>query len=310
MKLSNVLKHFADGSAWGIIGRRISSHLPKRLDNRNIAFLQEEWKTYRKFEKRYRKFIENYQIPDMGASKKPDIVWILWLQGYEKAPALVKACINSVRTNNPDKKVILLDEQSLSQYCHLPDYIIEKYKKGIIPNAHYSDLIRASLLAEHGGTWCDATVFSSEKFPSYIESSPLFVFKELELGRRDIMPTVCSSWFISALPNEPILALTRDVLFDYWKEAKILDNYFVFHIVFALAARHFKKEWDAVPAFNNCSPHTLQFEFDKPYNEERWNQIMAMSPIHKLNHHIDYAKNEGETNYAHLLALYDDQDSE
>jgi len=41
----------------------------------------------------------------------------------------------------------------------LPGYIVEKWEKGRIPAAMFSDLLRVELLIKYGGTWIDSTVF-------------------------------------------------------------------------------------------------------------------------------------------------------
>ena len=186
----------------------------------------------------------------------------------------------------PDRELVILDEKKIGEIIHLPDYIWEKRRNGIISHAHFSDLLRVSLLCEYGGIWCDATVLCTGNPPGVMKDSPLFVFKSMDLTRRDRTPTVCSSWYISAWSNQRILLLTRNLLYEYWKSAEKLGNYFAFHVFLALAARRYPEDWDKIPMYNNHSPHTLQFELADPYSDERWKEILSMSPIHKLNHHI------------------------
>lgn len=79
-------------------------------------------------------------------------VWFMWLQGLDNAPPIIKSCYQSLKTNLPDKEIILIEENNLNDYVHLPDYIEEKYKKGIISRTHFSDLVRLELLINGGGT--------------------------------------------------------------------------------------------------------------------------------------------------------------
>lgn len=57
------------------------------------------------------------------------IVWTLWWQGEDKAPDIVKACINSMRTNIPYAKVVVLNQFNIQEYIKIPEYIIDKFKK-------------------------------------------------------------------------------------------------------------------------------------------------------------------------------------
>ena len=259
------------------------------IKNKNIIEKQCEDETYRKFLKKYGETIR-LGIEADTPPQKNDIVWILWLQGIEEAPPLVQACIASVRKNMKGKRIIILTEDIIQQYVNLPDFVYLKRKQGIISNAHFSDLVRVSLLCDHGGIWCDATVLLTETPPSFMTDDPLFVFKSMDLARYDLNPTVCSSWYISSWSNQRILLLTRKLLLDYWKTEDKIDNYYIFHIFLAMAARRYPDDWNRIPFFNNHSPHTLQFELNDQYTQERWQQILNMSPIHKLNHHIEYLK--------------------
>ena len=133
--------------------------------------------------------------------------------------------------------------------------------------------------------------------------APMFVFKALDLSRRDLEPTICSSWYIAAWSNQRILLLTYKLLLEYWKTAEDVGNYFAFHIFLAMAARRYPEDWESIPVYNNHSPHTLQFEFNHDYSDERWNAIKRMSPIHKLNHHIQYDPDKNNY-FHHVLDTY------
>lgn len=161
-------------------------------------------------------------------------------------------------------------------------------KKGWISRAHYSDILRIDLLCRHGGLWVDATVLNTGGDFSNLEV-PLFVYKSLNLSRKDSQAIVASSWLISSYSNHPILLYTRKLLWAYWRRKNSLCNYFLFHICFTIATERYPIEWSAVPTFNNHSPHILHFELNEQFSEKRWEQLKHISAFHKLNHHIDYS---------------------
>lgn len=273
---------------------------PKRICNKNIAFQNDEWNCYRRYKKKYLYLLNEIDTSNIQKNK-PNIIWVLWLQGKNSMPSLVKSCICSIKNNNPDLEIVILDSCNLYQYVNLPEYIIEKYKLGIIPMAQFSDLVRINLLTHHGGYWCDATLFCTDKFPAYVKKTDLFVFKNVDLNRRDLTPTVCSNWFISSCPEHPILVGTEKMLFKYWEKSKTLDNYFIFHIFFAISARFFEKEWESVPTWSNHPPHVLQFELSRPFCKDRFEEICGMSFIHKLNHHKNFSVSGIYTFYDFIL---------
>ncbi|MBZ4299811.1 capsular polysaccharide synthesis protein, partial [Streptococcus pneumoniae] len=61
---------------------------------------------------------------------------------------------------------------------------------------------------------------------------PLFVYKSLNLSRKDSQAIVASSWLSSSYSNHPILLYTRKLLWAYWRRKNSLCNYFLFHICF------------------------------------------------------------------------------
>ena len=201
----------------------------------------------------------------------------------------------------PNKEIVILTENNYKKYTDFPDYIIEKYEKGIISKTHFSDLLRTNLLIKHGGLWLDSTVFcTADSEPLYITKEPLFVYKEISLDRVDKMPIKSSSWLINSCKNNPILVATQKLLFEYWKKENALSNYFLFHLAFSIACDEYKEEFDKIPVFNNISPHVLQFELEKKYNKNRFEQIKKMSDFHKLNKSIEIKK-DVFTNYDFVI---------
>ena len=108
---------------------------------------------------------------------------------------------------------------------------------------------------------------------------------------------MASSWLIAARSNNPILCLTRDLLYEYWKSHDYLVHFFLVHLFFALAARKYKDEWDNIPMYNNRSPHTMMFELGDTFSEERWEELKKMSSFHKLTRHTEYDKEGTVYNY-------------
>ena len=88
-------------------------------------------------------------------------IWFCWLQGLEQAPPLVKLCYEALGQKLPDREIVVIDAKNVFDYITLPEEIVEKWKRGIIGPAHFSDLIRLELLVRYGGYWIDATVYLS-----------------------------------------------------------------------------------------------------------------------------------------------------
>ena len=110
-------------------------------------------------------------------------IWVFWWQGESSAPALVQTCIRSIRTHANGHDVIVLDKDNYADYAHLPDYVTEKRRDGIITVQQFSDILRLSLINRYGGLWMDATIFLTRPLPEYLLSLPFFTARTRNGGR-------------------------------------------------------------------------------------------------------------------------------
>jgi len=297
------MKAFKRGGAWGNLRKYVRRKFPvKLIRNKNVNSWAVQDMVYRKLHREFKPVIdEGVQVN--GPQEMSDKVWICWFQGLDQAPELVKACVESVRRNLPDREIIIITNENIHDYVQFPDYIEKKWKAGIISFAHLSDILRVELLCRYGGIWIDSTVLCTDgEFASYIKELPLFNYVRADLTRKDQHPTLGPSWVISAHSNHPILLLTCKLLYAYWSKYNHLEDYFLFHLFFAMAARRYIKDWEAIPAFDNHPANMMQFEIQNEYSPERWNQLLRMSDFHKLNHRKAFA--EGNTIYNHILKMY------
>ena len=269
--------------------------------NPNIIGLAERERCYRKLKRKYKKILINDKSINIDKKKeeKSNKIWICWFQGIENAPEIVKACYNSVVKNYNDKEIIVLTEENYKQYVNIPEYILKKWEKGYINFAHFSDILRIELLSKYGGLWIDSTIFTTKKSDLvFNDNIELFVFKQVDLDRKNSLAVVASNWLIYANRDNNIINLTKKLLYQYWKDYNHAINYNIFHIFFKFATEVYKDEWDKVPTFNNISPHILQFELNDDFEEVRFNQIRDMSDFHKLNWRI---KSENKNSYYNYI---------
>ena len=209
-------------------------------------------------------------------------VWVCWLQGYDKAPHIVKRCIDSIRQHSRGLDTVVIDNTNIHDYITVPRHISEKYEKGIIPNAHYSDYIRVSLLALHGGIWIDSTVLLTDSLPDRIVDTDLFCFKLQSIGK-----AYASNWFIASAVQHPFLVQMRALLEEYWLREDRLVSYSIFHLFWAMVADYNdfnRRLWADVPYFADINCKILQMELFADYSTRRLDEIKAISPIHKLTY--------------------------
>lgn len=233
---------------------------------------------------------------------RSNIVWFFWLQGIENAPLLVQRCYSSMKENLQDKEIVLLTQDNYNEYVQFPEFIQSKIDMGIITKTHMSDLLRLELLIKYGGTWVDATVFcSGNEYPKYILDSDLFVFQSLKPGA-DGHACVISSWLMTSCTNNPIILLTRELLYDYWTRNNSMIDYFLIHDFFQLAIETYPEEWKKVVPFSNSTPHILLLRMFEEYDEDVWNAIKQQTAFHKLSYkHEDTLLSKKGTYYDMLI---------
>ena len=247
-----------------------------------ILRLSADKQLYDYLKKRFYKFIEGSCEENYLTHEKSKKVWVCWLQGInEDTPLVVKRCIQSMYDNLKKEEVILLTESNYSDYISLPEFVINKYREGIITKTHLTDLLRLELLIKYGGIWIDATVLCTGDIPDYILNSDLFLFQNLKPGR-DGDAIALSSWFIAAKTNNKVLMATQKLMYEYWKKNNTLINYFLIHNFLRMSLERFPDEDDRIIKYSNSTPHILLLDMFKPFNMHKWSIIKDMTPIHKL----------------------------
>lgn len=254
---------------------------------------------FKYIENKYKKFLNKLEY-NKNTNEFSNKVWWCWFQGEENAPDLNRACLNSLKKNLFDREIIVITDENYEQYIKLPQYIKEKYHKGIITKTHFSDILRTNLLVKYGGTWIDSSVLCTS-YDRELFDKNLFVYQNWKTGDDSI---VASSWFITSEVNNPILKDTLNLLNEYWKKHNYLINYFLFHFFFAMATQKYNEQWRKVDRFSNLPPHILQFELLENYSNKRFEQIENMASFHKLNQKLDFSKCKGDTNYDYIINKY------
>lgn len=212
-------------------------------------------------------------------------VWFCWLQGLEHAPLVVKVCYESLKYRLREKEIMLLTERNISDYVKLPDFVVEKYRRGVIPPAHYTDLLRLELLIRYGGTWIDATVLcTSGQYKKELFDSDLFVFQRLRKGTTKFLGL--SNWFMTACTNNEVLLMVRGLLLEYWRRYDCVVDYFMFHLFFGMAAKVFPKDIERMNKFGNRLPMLLQQRLADEFDEEWYKELCKRTCFHKLTYRL------------------------
>lgn len=280
----------------GNLSNKIPCYIFEKLgfSNEEIQDLEVRNKSYIYFKKKYSKYLDGISKTDYKVETDNKIVWVCWFQGYDNAPDIVKKCIDSMYKWLPEYQIVIITTENLFKYIELPDYIIEKWKNGIITNTLFSDFVRLDLLNRYGGIWIDSTVYFTGPLPQYVNSSDFFMFR---CNHYDI-PKFGESWFIKSSPNNEVLYKTLQLMNEYWKHESKIRDYFQMFIFMKIVIERDSSKIKNMIKIPNSIPHMLQAYLNDGFDKDIYNEICKITPIHKLTYkNIDWNVKNSFVNY-------------
>lgn len=282
------------------------AHMYERLHKHEKA--HQLYKTY--LENKYQKIIEKYadkeSVLSPNAEPSGKKIWVLWWEGVEEMPEIVRYCCQSMKEHASGYEVVVLTKDNYNEYAMLPKHIIDHFKAGHIEIVHLADILRVFLLCQHGGIWLDATVFLSDDLP--LEYMDKTFFSSNTGNRQSIFASKgrWSGYFMAVSHSHTVLFdYLQEIYTEYWQDHNIILCYFLLDYLLLMAYEHFEpiqKLIDAIP-INNINVKKLSAKLNAPFDEAEWNEIKKDTVLHKLTWKRElYIQNNGyETFYGRLL---------
>lgn len=236
--------------------------------------------------------------PPAKRENAQSVIWQYWEQGEAEMPPLVRVCAQSVEKFGGAKRVFL-SAKNVEDFVEIPARIYDLKRRGAMGTAHFSDILRASLLVQSGGTWIDSTVLLTDFIPQSVMSSDLFVFQNDPAVDGDGLNM--ASYFMHSVPNEKIISDALGIIFDYWKDNDFLANYFLFLHAFTMATRATPQNaalWKKVPNTSFLPVQELQQKLALPFDSAEWARLKKNSFAHKLSHKQKVVSKLGNHNAA------------
>jgi hypothetical protein len=265
----------------------------------------------RYYHERYREFFDSYDfsapIPKSDDTLRGK-VWVCWWQGLDYAPEIVRACVDSIRRAAFGHDVIVLDESNYRDYADMPDWLVDKFKNGIISRTQFSDCLRFTLLAQHGGIWLDATVFCSAPLPSDAFERGLFTISRPDCDHMSPAAGRFSDFCLGCNDTgRREYASIRDAYYLYWRTNNMLIDYltndYMIVLLQLLDPEHVGRAFAAVEP-SNPRMADLLIHLNDQYDAKLWEEIKADTSIFKLSWKVPVAREvDGrETFYGKLLS--------
>ena len=211
-------------------------------------------------------------------------IWVCWLQGEDKMPEVPKICYELIKKNSNEHPVILITLDNYKDYINIPDYILKKYENKEIKDAHFSDIIRTTLLADIGGCWIDSTVLLTNKLDDEIFDYPFFSIK-FKPSNFYITENKWSNFFLVCQKNSLLFKYTKNFLYNYIKnERKFIDYFLMDYIMYLgyINSSEIQKQIDNI-FLNNENVHELEKIINQPYQIKLYKELTKNTSIFKLS---------------------------
>lgn len=203
--------------------------------NKNKAIQKYLSKKYSYIIEKYNNdFSKNFaEINTENTNKQP--IWVLWWQGKDNMPDIIKACYESKLHHSNGHPVIFIDKSNIKQYIDFPDYIWKQFETGKLRIQHLSDMARIKLIKEYGGLWLDASIYCLRDIPEHIFSLPLYSLKNKNDNDLFLSNDKWTTFTIGGQKNNLLCCFLDDFFMEYCKSGKPFIDYFMFDCAISLA---------------------------------------------------------------------------
>ena len=268
----------------------------------------------RYFKKNYSHIIDKYKNTAISNEKISDpLIWVFWGQGEDNMPPLVKACYRQLTKYN--NNVVLVTLKNVENYINLPNVIYDKTYTEKISWAHFSDIVRNTLLAKHGGLWLDATVWVSGKIP--FEKLSLVKFfsanGKIPQSSRSIRFWTSfeynwNTWCMwSKQINNPLFSFVSETLMAIAEREKQWPDYVIQDYLIYYAYKNIPgiiemlEQSKTIPCNNR---NELAKVMDNEFNEDKYKELTKDDFVFKLSFRAKWdktTKDGTETFYGRIL---------
>ena len=242
------------------------------------------------------------QIDDSSDEKEeettefPKMIWTMWQQGEAQIPETVETSMKTIKdfAKRNDCKFYLLTDENLADFINIPSDITDKYKKKKLSAAHYSDIIRFSLLYQYGGIWMDATLFVSPYATIKMFEGDFFTLNHPPIGTNQMERTVgdfkWAGFFLAGKKGKPYFKHIRDLYIYYVRKYPVFIHYLMmdYFILSEYESNHeFKELVDRLPIL--APAERVWFLRDHAhdlFDEKEWEEVLKTTPIMKTTYKI------------------------
>ena len=227
----------------------------------------------------------------------PNIIWTMWQQGEAQMPETVRASMKTIKdfAERNGCEFILITDENLVDFIDIPTDIIEKYKRKELTAAHYSDIIRFSLLYQYGGIWMDATLFVSPYATVDMFKGDFFSLNHPPIHADEIERAIgdfkWSSFFLAGKKEKSYFKHIRDLYIYFIRKYPVFIHYLMLDY-FILSEYKLNDEFkDLVDELPVLAPAQrvwfLRDHANDIFDENVWTEVLKTTPIMKTTYKIN-----------------------
>ena len=227
----------------------------------------------------------------------PNIIWTMWQQGEAQMPETVRASMKTIKdfAERNGCEFILLTNENLVDFIDIPTDIIEKYKRKELTAAHYSDIIRFSLLYQYGGIWMDVTLFVSPYATVDMFKGDFFSLNHPPIHADEIERAIgdfkWSSFFLAGKKEKSYFKHIRDLYIYFIRKYPVFIHYLMLDY-FILSEYKLNDEFkDLVDELPVLAPAErvwfLRDHANDIFDENVWTEVLKTTPIMKTTYKIN-----------------------
>ena len=212
-------------------------------------------------------------------------------------PETVKASMKTIKdfAKRNGCEFHLLTNDNLEHFVTIPSDIKEKYKKKELSAAHYSDIIRFSILYQYGGIWMDATLFVSRYATVEMFEGKFFSLNHPPLDTNKLERTICdykwSGFFLVGQNGGSHFKHIRDLYIYYVRKYPIFIHYLMmdYFIISEYETNHeFRKLVNDLPVLAPAERvWFLREHANDSFDEQEWEKLLKTTPIMKTTYKIN-----------------------
>lgn len=266
------------------------------------------------FAQNYKDIIARHQNSELETAPTEETrIWVFWGQGESNMPPLVKACYRQLTHYN--RNVTLVTLENIKYFIELPGIIYEKANTGKISWAHFSDIVRNTLLAKYGGLWLDATVWVSGVIP-FERLSQVDMFSangEISNNPRSVKFWTSfeynwNTWCMwSKHVNNPLFSFVSETLMAIAEHEKQWPDYVIQDYLIYYAYKNIPgviemlEQSKTIPCNNR---NELAKLMDNEFNEYKYQELTKDDFVFKLSFRANWnktTKDGDETFYGRIL---------